>query len=94
MAMHGYSFVPFYVEETYGRLGQLAMTLLHMPGDEAAGPGGVTRASFVQGDLRELSLGLCRGNFLAYRASVGMMARSSGTSFRAGLSVPKDECMQ
>jgi hypothetical protein len=74
---------------TYGRLGQPAMTLLHMPGDEAACPGGVTRASFVQGDLRELSLDLCRGNFLAYRAS-----RSSGTSFRAGLSVPRDECMQ
>jgi hypothetical protein len=35
-----------------------------------------------------------RGHFLSYRASVGMLARSSGASFRAGLSVPTDECME
>jgi hypothetical protein len=45
----------------------------------------------VAGALRELSVGLIRGNFLLYRASVGMLARSSGSSFRAGLSVPTDE---
>jgi hypothetical protein len=90
---HGYGFVPFSVE-TYGRLGQPAMTLLHLLGGEAAGPGGVTRASFVHGALRELSVGLCRGNFLAYRASVGMLDMSSGASCRAGLSVPTDECME
>jgi hypothetical protein len=67
---HGYGFVPFSVE-AYGRLGQPAMTLLHLLVDKAAGPRGVTRASFVHGALRELSMGLCRGNFLAYRASVG-----------------------
>jgi hypothetical protein len=87
---NGYSFVPFSVE-SYGRLGQPAMALLHSLGDEAAGPGGVSRASFVAGALRELSKGLIRGNFLLYRASVGMLARSSGSSFRAGLSVPTDE---
>jgi hypothetical protein len=90
---HGYGFVPFSVE-TYGRLGQPAMKLLHMLGDEAACPGGITRASFVQGALRELSVGLWRGNFLAYRASVGMLARWSGASFRAGLSVPMSERME
>jgi hypothetical protein len=36
-------------------------------------------------------VGLIRGNVLLYRASVGMLARSSGSSFRAGLSVPTDE---
>jgi hypothetical protein len=56
---HGYGFIPFSVE-TYGRLGQPAMKLLHLLGDEAAGPGGVTRASFVNDALRELSVGLCR----------------------------------
>jgi hypothetical protein len=81
---HGYGFVPFSVE-TYSRLGQPAMKLLHLLGDEAAGPGGVTRASFVNGALREQSVGLCRGNFFAYRTSVGMLARSSGASFRAGM---------
>jgi hypothetical protein len=90
---HGYGFVPFSVE-TYGRLGQLAMKLLHSLGDEAAGPGGVTRASFVNGALRELSVGLCMGNFFAYRASVGMLARCSGASFRAGMRVPTDECVE
>jgi hypothetical protein len=35
------------------------MKLLHLLRDEAAGPGGVMRASFVNGALRELSVGLC-----------------------------------
>jgi hypothetical protein len=87
---NGYSFVPFSVE-SYGRLGQPAMSLLHSLGAEAAGLGGVSRASFVAGALRELSVGLIRGNFLLYGASVGMLAKSSGSSFRAGLSVPTDE---
>jgi hypothetical protein len=60
--LNGYSFVPFSVE-SYGHIGQHAMKLLHQLGDEAAGPGGVTRASFVAGTLREFSVGLCRGNF-------------------------------
>jgi hypothetical protein len=90
---HGYGFVPFSVE-TYGRLGQPAIKLLHSLGDEATGPGGVMRAAFVNGALRELSVRLCRGNFFAYRASVGMLARSSGASFRAGMRVPTDECVE
>jgi hypothetical protein len=69
------------------------MKLLHLLGDEAA-PGGVTRASFVNGALRELSLGLCRGNFFAYRAFVGMLARSSRASVRACMRVPTDECVK
>jgi hypothetical protein len=48
---NGYSFVPFSVE-SYGRLGHPAMTLMHSLGDEAAGPGGVSRASFVAGALQ------------------------------------------
>jgi hypothetical protein len=51
-----FPFVPFSVE-SYGRLGQPAMKLLHALGDEAASPGGVSRASFVAGALRELSIG-------------------------------------
>jgi hypothetical protein len=69
------------------------MKLLHTLGDEAAGPGGVQRASFVAGALRELSVGLCRGIFSMYRAclQLGMLAKSSGTGFRAGMHVPTDE---
>jgi hypothetical protein len=58
------------------------------------GPGSAKRTSFVNCALRELSVGLCMGNFLSYQASVGMLARSSGASFRAGLSVPTDECVE
>jgi hypothetical protein len=90
---NGYGFVPFSVE-SYGRLGHPAIKLLHDLGEEAAGPGGVSRSSFVAGALRELSIGLCRGNFLAYRASVGVLARASGASFRAGMCMPTDECLE
>jgi hypothetical protein len=38
---NGYPFVPFSVE-SYGRISQPVMKLLHALGDEAAGPGGVT----------------------------------------------------
>jgi hypothetical protein len=90
---NGYGFVPFSVE-SYGRLGHPAMKLLHDLGEEAAGPGGVSRSSFVVGALRELSIGLCRGTFWSYRASVGVLARASGASFRAGMCVPTDECLE
>jgi hypothetical protein len=72
-------------------MGHLATKLEHSLGAEAAGPGEVSRALFVAGALRELSVGLIWGNFLLDRASVGMLARSSGGSFQAGLSVPTDE---
>jgi hypothetical protein len=87
---NGFPFVPFSVE-SYGRLGQPAMKLLHALGEEAASPGGVSRASFVAGAVRELSIGLCRGNFFIYRVCLGMLAKSSGTGFRAGMLVPTDE---
>jgi hypothetical protein len=87
---NGYASVPFSVEG-YGRIGQPAMKLLHALEDEAAGPGGVTRASFVAGALREISVGLCRGNFFMYRACLGMFAKSGGAVFPAGMSVPTDE---
>jgi hypothetical protein len=67
------------------------MKLLNALGDEAAVPGGVQQASFVAGALRELSVGLCRGNFFMYRGCLGMLAKSSGTGFRAGMRVPTDE---
>jgi hypothetical protein len=80
--------------ETYGRLGQPAMKLLHDLGEEAAGPGSVSWSSFVAGALRELIVGLCRGNFLAHQASLGVLARPSGSAFRPGLSLPTDGTME
>jgi hypothetical protein len=90
---HGYGFVPLSAEICSCH-DQPAMKLLHLLGDKAAGPVGVIRASFVNGALRELSVGLCRGNFLSYQVSVGMFDRSSGASLRAGLSVPTNACMK
>jgi hypothetical protein len=58
---NGYEFVPVSVEP-HGCLSQPAMKLLHTLGEEAAGPGSVSRASSVEGALRELSVGLVRGN--------------------------------
>jgi hypothetical protein len=60
---YSYGFVPFSVEtHVHGRFGQPAIRLLHSLGDEAAGPRGVTRASFVNCALRELSVGLLLGS--------------------------------
>jgi hypothetical protein len=87
---NGYEFVPVSVE-SYGRLSQPAMKHLHALGEEAVGPGGVSRASFEDGALRELSVGLVRGNYFLYRASVGMLARSSGACFRPCLARPTDD---
>jgi hypothetical protein len=70
------------------------MKLLHELGDEAAGPGGVSRASFVAGALLEISIGLIRGNFFCYRASASVLARSSGASFWPGLAVLTDACVE
>jgi hypothetical protein len=86
---NGYPFVPFSVE-SYGRIGQPAMKLLHALGDEAAGPGRVKRASFP-GALQETRIGLCRGNFFMYRVCLGMIAKASWTGFQAGMRVPTDE---
>jgi hypothetical protein len=85
----GFSFVPLAVEP-YGRLDQPAMKHLHLLGDEAAGPGGVSRASFMAGTLQELGVGLIRGDSLLYHASVGVLAWSRGTSLWAALIVPAD----
>jgi hypothetical protein len=87
---NGYPFVPFSVE-SQGRIGQPAMKLLHALGDEAASPGGVTRASCFAGALREVSVGLCGGNFFMYRACLGMIAKSSRTRFQAGMCAPTGE---
>jgi hypothetical protein len=73
------------------RLGQPVMALLHQLWDEAAGPGGVSQASYAAGALREVKLGLCRANFQLHRGSVGVLARARGSHFRAGLNVPMDD---
>jgi hypothetical protein len=67
------------------------MKLLHQLGDEAAGAGRVSRASFVSGALGELSFSLGSSNSWLYRASAGMLARAGGSTFRPSLSEPSDD---
>jgi hypothetical protein len=84
---NGCEFVPVFVE-LYGRMSQPAMKLLHTLGEESVGIGGILRASFVESSLRELSVGLIRGNYFRYRVTVGMLARSPGACFCPGLAGP------
>jgi hypothetical protein len=50
--------------------------------------------SFVNGALRELSVGLCRGNFLSYRASVGCWLGQVGQPGSSQASMPAVECVE
>jgi hypothetical protein len=84
---NGYAFVPL-SHETYGRMGKPAMKLLNSLALEASGDGEVAKDGFVVNALRELSVSLCRGNAVLYRRGLGVLARVTGNSFRAGLTVP------
>jgi hypothetical protein len=87
----GCLFVPFSIE-SYRLLGVPAMKLLHDLGDAAASLGtNLTRARLVAGALRELSVGLRRGNCAMYRASTVSLARVTCWSFRTSMVSPLDE---
>jgi hypothetical protein len=83
---NGYPFVPFSVE-TYGRLGRPALALLGRLGALVDGAG-TSKSAFVRGALRELSVGLCRGNFLLYRRSLGLRIEGVGRGFLPGCARP------
>jgi hypothetical protein len=53
---NGYAFVPFSVR-SHSCVGKPALKILHDLGNEVAGPGKVTGASFVAVALREVSIG-------------------------------------
>ena len=59
--------------------------MLNTLADVAATGGTVDRDAFMRTALRELSIGLCRGNGVLYKRSVTVLARVTGTSFLAGL---------
>jgi Reverse transcriptase (RNA-dependent DNA polymerase) len=86
-AQQAYGFVPLSVE-SYGRLGKPAMALLGSLATIASAGEGVTKTAFMASAVRELSVALCRGNGIMYRASLQALARASGSVFRAGLPVP------
>jgi hypothetical protein len=82
-----YAFTPLSVE-TYGRLGKPAMQFLNTLAHSATNAGVRTKGDFVTNALRELSIGLCRGNAILYSRSLYVLARVSGFAFRAGMEVP------
>jgi hypothetical protein len=82
-----YSFQPLSVE-TYGRLGKPAMQMLSTLASAATNAGVRLRGDFTANALRELSVGLCRGNSVLYKRSLYALARASGVAFRAGMDVP------
>jgi hypothetical protein len=45
----------------------------------------------IAGAIRELSVGMCRGNFYVYRDGYGLLAGALGHGFRPGLARPADE---
>jgi hypothetical protein len=63
-----------------GRLGQEA----------AESAEGASKSGFVAGAIRELSVGMCRGNFYVYRDGYGLLAGALGHGFRPGVARSTD----
>jgi hypothetical protein len=67
---NGYPFYPFAVE-SYACLGKDGIDLLGRLGKDAEEAGrGVSKSGFLASAIRELSVGLCRGNYYMYRGVV------------------------
>ena len=87
---NGYAFVPLSVE-TYGRMGKPAMEFLNTLATIASTEGSVDKDLFMTNALKELSIGLCRGNGVMYRRGVTALARVTGTALMTGLPVATAE---
>jgi hypothetical protein len=85
-------FVPMSVE-SFGRLGAPALTLLEDLADQAvqAGGPGLSRAFFISGALRELSVALCRDNASLCRSGAYVAKRAAGRTLMRGLARPSAE---
>jgi hypothetical protein len=80
--------------ETYARLGKPAISFHGELGLEAKEAGRkVSMSGFVAAAIREISVGLCRGNYQMYRASLGLLAGVSGRGFREGAAHPTEEVL-
>jgi hypothetical protein len=83
------AFVPMSVG-SFGRLGAPALTLLRDLADQAvqAGEPGLSRAAFISGALRELTVALCRGNASLCRSGAYVVTRAAGRTPMRGLARP------
>jgi hypothetical protein len=90
---NGYPFIPFWVE-TYGRLGKPAISFLGQLGLEAKEAGRkVSKSGFVAASIREISVGLCWGNYHMYRASLGLLAGVYSRGICEGAAHPTEEAL-
>jgi hypothetical protein len=85
-------FVPMSVESC-GRLGAPALTLLGDLADQTvqAGEPGLSRAAFISGAFRELSVALCRSNAPLCRSGAYVATRAAGWTPMRGLAQPSAE---
>jgi hypothetical protein len=85
-------FVPM-SDESFGRLGAPALTLLGDLADQAvqAGGPGLSRAAFISGALREPNVALCRGNASLCRSGAYVATRAAGWTPMRGLARPSAE---
>lgn len=61
------------------------MQLLNKLAGQAAGGREEFKGSFVINALRELSVGLCRGNAVIYSRGLQALASASGTLYQSGM---------
>ena len=85
----GYAFVPL-TSETFGRLGTPAMDLINELATAAATTGRVDKAIFVQNALKNLSVALCKGNYLVFKRANDVYAEAFGEVFSEGAAVITD----
>ena len=88
----GYDFKPLIVE-TFGRLGKPAMSLLSRLADIAAEGGKVTKEVFVANTLKEMSVGLCRGNGAMLAAGRKVLVNVTGRDVQRGALQPTEELL-
>jgi hypothetical protein len=88
-------FVPMSVE-SFGHLRAPALTLLGDLADQAvqAGGPGLSRAAFISGALRELSVALCRGNASLCLSGAYVATRAAGRAPMRGLAQSSAEVVQ
>jgi hypothetical protein len=58
---------------------------------DAGAVGEVRKSCFVATALRELSVGLCKGNYLMHRVTLGMLTEVAGWGFCTGADPPVEE---
>jgi hypothetical protein len=82
--------------ESFGRLGSPALTLHGDLTDRRvqAGRPGLSRAAFISGALRELSVALCRGTASLCRSGAYVATRAAGQTLMRGLAQPLVEVVE